>query len=105
MSISVNAELDTELVRYAYSSLTTPTTVYDYNVRTREKTLLKRIRSSAASIPTATGPSFLFAPARDGARIRYRWCIAAISSATARATAAVRLRATPSTDPHFSSAR
>ena len=38
MALSVNPELDTDLVRYAYSSLTTPTTVYDYNVRTGEKT-------------------------------------------------------------------
>ena len=29
MSISVNPEIDTEFLRYAYSSLTTPTTVYD----------------------------------------------------------------------------
>ena len=38
MAISVNPELDTDIVRYSYSSLTTPTTVYDYDVRTGEKT-------------------------------------------------------------------
>jgi oligopeptidase B len=36
-SLSVNPELDTDLVRYTYSSLTTPATVYDYNVRSREQ--------------------------------------------------------------------
>ncbi len=41
-SISVNPQLDTELLRYTYSSLVTPTSVYDYNVRTGERTLLKR---------------------------------------------------------------
>src|SRR5882757_7300052 len=35
-SISVNPELKTQIVRYAYSSLTTPTTLYDYDVRARE---------------------------------------------------------------------
>jgi oligopeptidase B len=41
-ALSVNPVLDTEIVRYAYSSLTTPTTIYDYNVRTRQQILLKR---------------------------------------------------------------
>jgi oligopeptidase B len=67
MSLSVNAELDTELVRYAYSSLTTPTTVYDYNVRTREMTLLKRDPVVGPFEPDHYRTEFLFAPARDGA--------------------------------------
>jgi oligopeptidase B len=69
MSISINPELDTELVRYAYASLTTPTTVYDYNVRTREKTLLKRDPVLGSFDPANYGTEFLFAPARDGGRI------------------------------------
>ena len=69
MSISVNPELDTELLRYAYSSLTTPTTLYDYNVRTREKTLLKRDPVLGSFDPANYGTEFLFAPARDGSRI------------------------------------
>jgi oligopeptidase B len=69
MSISINPELDTDLVRYAYSSLTTPTTVYDYNVRTREKTLLKRDPVLGSFDPANYGTEFLFAPARDGSRI------------------------------------
>jgi len=68
-SISVNEELDTELLRYAYSSLTTPTTVYDYNVRTREKTLLKRDPVVGAFDPGDYRTEFLFATARDGTRI------------------------------------
>jgi oligopeptidase B len=36
-SMSVNPELDSEIVRYAYTSLTTPTTLYDYNIRTRQQ--------------------------------------------------------------------
>jgi len=68
-SISVNLELDTELVRYAYSSLTTPTTVYDYNVRTREKTLLKRDPVVGSFDPANYRTEFLFARARDGAQV------------------------------------
>jgi oligopeptidase B len=69
MSISINPELDTDLVRYAYSSLTTPTTVYDYNVRTREKILLKRDPVLGSFDPADYATEFLFAPARDGESI------------------------------------
>jgi oligopeptidase B len=68
-SLSVNPELDTLLVRYAYSSLTTPTTVYDYHVRTREKVLLKRDPVVGSFEPENYRTEFLFAPARDGTRI------------------------------------
>jgi oligopeptidase B len=68
-SISVNPELDTDLVRYAYSSLTTPTTIYDYNVRTGEKILLKRDPVVGSFDPANYRTEFLFAPARDGTRI------------------------------------
>jgi len=68
-SMSVNLELDTEIVRYAYSSLTTPTTVYDYNVRTREQVLLKRDPVLGRFDPNDYGTEFFMAPARDGAEI------------------------------------
>jgi oligopeptidase B len=68
-SLSVNTELDTDLVRYAYSSLTTPTTVYDYNVRTGEKTLLKRDPVVGSFDPANYRTELLFATARDGARV------------------------------------
>jgi oligopeptidase B len=68
-SLSVNLELDTELVRYAYSSLTTPTTVYDFNIRTGEKILLKRDPVLGSFDPANYATEFLFAPARDGSRI------------------------------------
>jgi len=68
-SISVNPELDTDLLRYAYSSLTTPATLYDYNVRTREQKLLKRdpVLGSFSSEDYAT--EFFTATARDGAEV------------------------------------
>ncbi len=69
MALSVNAELDTPLVRYTYSSLTTPTTVYDYDVRTGEKILLKRDPVVGSFDPAHYATEFRFAPARDGARV------------------------------------
>jgi oligopeptidase B len=68
-SIAVNTELDTSLVRYAYSSLTTPTTLYDYDVRTGEQVLLKRDPVLGAFDPADYATEFLFAAARDGAQI------------------------------------
>ena len=40
--ISVNPDANTTLLRYSYSSLTTPSSVFDYDMATREKTLLKQ---------------------------------------------------------------
>ena len=39
--ISVNPEFDTEILRYGYSSLTTPYSTFDYNMETHEKILMK----------------------------------------------------------------
>jgi oligopeptidase B len=41
-SISINPEFDTDTLRFNYSSLTTPGSVYDYNMKTREKVLMKQ---------------------------------------------------------------
>jgi oligopeptidase B len=106
-SLSVNPELDTDLVRYAYSSLTTPTTIYDYNVRTGEKILLKRDPVVGSFEPANYRTEFLFAPARDGARIPvslvYRFGLVRDGSnpLLQYAYGAYGL----STDPSFSSAR
>jgi oligopeptidase B len=40
--LSDNHEFDTPILRYTYTSLTTPETVFDYNMATRDKKLLKQ---------------------------------------------------------------
>jgi len=106
-SISVNPELDTDLVRYTYSSLTTPTSVYDYNVRTGEKILLKRDPVVGNFDPAHYRTEFIFVRARDGAPIPvslvYRTGLARDGSAPLLqyAYGAYGL----SIDPSFSSAR
>jgi oligopeptidase B len=69
MGLSVNPRLDTSLVRYVYSSLTTPATVYDYDVSTGERTLRKRDPVMGSFDPTNYRTEFIFAAARDGARV------------------------------------
>jgi oligopeptidase B len=39
--VNVNPNPDTEILRYGYSSLTTPNSVIDYNMTTREKKIMK----------------------------------------------------------------
>ena len=39
---SSNLEFDTDLFRFVYTSLTTPRSVYDFNMLTKERTLLKQ---------------------------------------------------------------
>jgi oligopeptidase B len=67
--MSINSELDTGIVRYAYSSLTTPATVYDYDTRTGTQVLLKRDPVLGSFDPKDYGTEFLLVPARDGAQI------------------------------------
>lgn len=38
---STNPQFDTDVLRYTYTSLTTPQSTFDYNMSTKEKTLLK----------------------------------------------------------------
>ena len=67
--VSTNPEIDTNILRYGYTSLTTPNSVYDYNMDTREKELLKRDEVLGGFDPAAYMSERRFAPARDGARV------------------------------------
>jgi oligopeptidase B len=68
-ALGQNAEIDTHIVRYEYTSLTTPDTVYDYDIRTGERRLMKRMPVLGTFDPADYRTELLWAPARDGARI------------------------------------
>ena len=68
-ALSANEEIDSDVVRYTYTSLTTPYTTYDYDVRTGERTLLKREPVLGDFDPTRYATEYLWAPARDGERV------------------------------------
>jgi oligopeptidase B len=68
-SISINPELDTRVVRYVYSSLTTPATLYDYDTGTGKQVLLKRDPVLGSFDPNDYATEFFLVPARDGAQI------------------------------------
>jgi oligopeptidase B len=67
--IGVNREPDTPVLRYTYTSLTTPNSVYDYDVVTRTKKLMKRDEVLGGFDPANYASERLWAPARDGARV------------------------------------
>ena len=69
MGLNINAEPDTDWLRYAYTSLTTPNTVYEVNMRTGERRLLKRDPVLGGYTPEDYVTERLWATARDGTRI------------------------------------
>jgi oligopeptidase B len=69
MSVGTNPQLDSGVLRYVYSSLTTPTSYYDYDVANRAKILLKQDPVLGEFDVRNYATEFLFAPARDGAGI------------------------------------
>ncbi|MCL4178573.1 MAG: S9 family peptidase [Verrucomicrobia bacterium] len=64
-----NAELDLPTLRYEYTSLTTPKSVYDYDLATGTRTLRKRDLIPGGFNPALYRTERLWAPARDGARV------------------------------------
>ena len=68
-TLGANPDLDSTTLRYEYSSLTTPVTTYDYDLRTGERVLVKREPVLGDFDPARYATEFVFATARDGARI------------------------------------
>ena len=66
---SGNAEFDLATLRFQYSSLVTPSSVFDYDMRTRERTLLKRQEIPSGYDAARYEVRRILAPARDGVRV------------------------------------
>ncbi len=64
-----NYDFDTPWLRFHYSSLTTPLSVYDYNLLTREKKLLKREEVLGGFNPSDYQSERLYARAPDGVQV------------------------------------
>ncbi len=67
--ISMNPDFDTHLLRYGYTSLTTPNSTYDYDMNTREKTLLKREEVVGDFNPDDYVTERHYATARDDTKV------------------------------------
>ncbi|MDF1574898.1 MAG: S9 family peptidase [Bacteroidales bacterium] len=69
-SISVNPEFDSDVLRYRYSSLTTPNTVLDYHLANKEKTVLKQDEVLGGTFdPASYEAKRIYATADDGKKI------------------------------------
>jgi oligopeptidase B len=66
---STNNEFDTRLYRFSYSSMVTPSSVYDYDMASRERVLKKRQEIPSGHDAARYEVQRFLAPARDGARV------------------------------------
>jgi oligopeptidase B len=67
--IAYNPEMDTPLLRYVYSSLTTPFSSFEYDMNTRSKKLLKQVEVVGDFNPDNYQAERHYAAARDGTRV------------------------------------
>ncbi|MCL4119892.1 UNVERIFIED_CONTAM: hypothetical protein GTU68_002429 [Idotea baltica] len=67
---SVNRDFETDILRFGYTSLTTPNSTYDYNMKTREKVLLKQQTVVSDTFnPDNYTSERVYATAKDGTKI------------------------------------
>lgn len=66
---SSNPEYNTTTVRYGYTSMTTPSSTYDYNMITKEKTLMKQQEIVGGYNKEDYQTERLYATAKDGTKV------------------------------------
>ena len=68
-SLGVNVEMNTEILRFSFESMRIPDSTFDYNMRTREKSLLKRQKVLGGFDSANYRTERLDATAKDGTKI------------------------------------
>ena len=64
-----NPEFDTEILRFGYTSMSTPSSVFDYNMNTQDKKLLKQHEVVGGYDASMYVTERHYAPSRDGVKI------------------------------------
>ena len=67
--VGANPEFDTETLRFGYSSMTTPGSVFDYNMKTRERELKKQQPVLGEFNASDYISERIFATAKDGVKV------------------------------------
>ena len=68
--VGTNPDFDTEILRYGYNSMTTPSSIIDFNMRTREKEIKKEQEVLGGKFYKENYISErIWAPARDGKKV------------------------------------
>jgi oligopeptidase B len=66
---STNIDFDTQWLRFGYTSLTTPNSIYDYNMNTKEKVLKKQDEVVGGHNPEDYISERIWATVRDGVKV------------------------------------
>jgi oligopeptidase B len=66
---SPTPEFDTAALRFRYTSLVTPSSVFEYDMKTRKRKLLKRVKVLGGYDPSQYRSERIFATARDGVKV------------------------------------
>ncbi|MDQ3486531.1 MAG: oligopeptidase B, partial [Acidobacteriota bacterium] len=69
MSLAANPEFEATTIRFAYQSMVTPSSVYEYAMDSGERTLLKRQPVLGGYDPADFEAQRVWAPARDGRQV------------------------------------
>ncbi|MDM7924202.1 MAG: S9 family peptidase [Pyrinomonadaceae bacterium] len=69
MSLGFNPEYDTPAIRYSYSSMVTPNSVYEFDLKTRKSTLLKQDEIPSGYDKSQYETARVWAEARDGVKV------------------------------------
>lgn len=69
LGLQGSAEYDTDTIRFSYSSMTTPSQQFEYNMATRERHLLKTQEVPSGHDPKNYITKRLMVPARDGEQV------------------------------------
>jgi oligopeptidase B len=67
--VGINPEFDTDLLRFGYNSMVTPSSTYDYHMVTREKMLLKQLEVVGGHDPNQYHSQRIWATAPDGVEV------------------------------------
>jgi oligopeptidase B len=69
MGMGANPEFETSSIRYTYQSMVTPASVYEYDLKTRNRTLLKQQEVLGGYDPAQYEAQRIWATARDGTNV------------------------------------
>ena len=69
LALAPNPEYDTSTVRFNYQSMITPSSVYDYDMTTKKRVLLKRTEVLGGYTPSEYTSQRIWAVARDGTKV------------------------------------
>lgn len=67
--IGINPDFESKVLRYSYSSLTTPNSTFDYNMETKQKTLMKEQEVVGNFDKNNYESKRIYATAKDGTKI------------------------------------